>query len=923
MVVLAPAAWAGTGTVRASAKPNLSSWLLVADGNDGALDMVNPLTGSLAARYSTGGPASAPTAVALAGGSAWVADYRSGAVTRLDLVTGVTTQVLVGGRPVALVSAGGYLYVADAEGSRLVVIDPATARVLRSISVPAGPIALAASDGGSKLWVLSATAGSLESVEASSGELGARIPVGRLPQGVTVVGDTAYVTVEPSLPATYNSAFPIGGGSSPFGGQLGNGLVDDGALKTVDLATGKVTAAYRVGLDPEGVAVSGSTAVVANAGDGTVDLVDLASGRLDALKVGDGPQQVILNSSTLRAYVSLAGAGRVAVISLTARRPLDPVVTGGEPLGLSFLQSRPAPPHSAPLVCAPSGHGPGLSALGEPPIGATPTSTPWTAYVANAGGDDVSVVDVTSRRVVGTMAVGKRPSAVGVSPNGRRVYVANFGDNTVTVVDAATRQTGPVVPAGANPNAIAITPDGSEALVTDYGDNAVTPIDLTNERPLPAVPVGGGPSSIAITPDGELAYLVDSDSDAVTVIDVLTSTVWSEIPVGYNPQGIAITPDGLTAFVTNAGYLRNADAGTVTPINTATEQTAKAIPVGRYPVYPVVTAGDETVYVPNSNSGSVTPISVKSLRAGTPIPAGDGPDALGASPDGAAVFAVDLLGQLPRGALTPISTATRTPEPEIPVGYGPIAIGVTPAVGYYLVSGAGDVTGFGSARLLGTSGPARPTASVVAAALDPDTGGLWLLSQNGSVSGIRAPDFGGVGKKIGKSQAAVAIAALGDGTGYRVLTSAGVVWTVSNTAISEHHLPSTDLSVPVAIATDDCTGGYWVLRADGTVIGVGAPTYGGRAVIGGSGPAVALAPTQDGRGYWIAYADGIVLGRGSGRGSFQIGRHIRSVATGPATGGFWVLTSGGRVLGVGAPTYPGPSAAGATALVAGLASTPR
>ena len=53
--------------------------------------------------------------------------------------------------------------------------------------------------------------------------------------------------------------------------------------------------------------------------------------------------------------------------------------------------------------------------------------------------------------------------------------------------------------------------------------------------------------------------------------------------MGRNPSAIAISPDGKTAYVANW------DAGTVTPISTATSKEGHAIRTGKTPVAIAIT----------------------------------------------------------------------------------------------------------------------------------------------------------------------------------------------------------------------------------------------------------------------------------------------------------------------------------------------
>jgi YVTN family beta-propeller protein len=59
-------------------------------------------------------------------------------------------------------------------------------------------------------------------------------------------------------------------------------------------------------------------------------------------------------------------------------------------------------------------------------------------YVANAGSDDVSVIDLAARRAVAHLSAGNNPRGMAISPDERTVYVNNVLSGTITVIDTAT-----------------------------------------------------------------------------------------------------------------------------------------------------------------------------------------------------------------------------------------------------------------------------------------------------------------------------------------------------------------------------------------------------------------------------------------------------------------------------------------------------
>ncbi|MDP2660099.1 MAG: YncE family protein, partial [Dehalococcoidia bacterium] len=78
------------------------------------------------------------------------------------------------------------------------------------------------------------------------------------------------------------------------------------------------------------------------------------------------------------------------------------------------------------------------------------------AYVINHGSSEVSVVDVTSRKVLDTIPVGKNPFGVALSSDGRRVYVSIMDENMVSVIDAGNHKITATIPVGEGPRGLAL-----------------------------------------------------------------------------------------------------------------------------------------------------------------------------------------------------------------------------------------------------------------------------------------------------------------------------------------------------------------------------------------------------------------------------------------------------------------------------------
>lgn len=108
-------------------------------------------------------------------------------------------------------------------------------------------------------------------------------------------------------------------------------------------------------------------------------------------------------------------------------------------------------------------------------------------YIANAGSDTISVVNVANDQVPVIATVLLRPSSVsnlpGVSPSGlalspdEKTLYASLGDfNAVGVIDTGTNQLSGYIPVGWYPTALAATPDGNALLVVNgWGTTAMNP----------------------------------------------------------------------------------------------------------------------------------------------------------------------------------------------------------------------------------------------------------------------------------------------------------------------------------------------------------------------------------------------------------------------------------------------------------------
>jgi YVTN family beta-propeller protein len=302
------------------------------------------------------------------------------------------------------------------------LIDPETQTIVGTIEgVPVNHGAAASPDG-RRLYFSSEAKEALVVVDAATFEHIAEIPLSARPNNITISKDGKYV---------YVGIMGAVGGSS-FGGVE---VIDAEALQSVDFIETR-SRVHNIYVTPDGRWLVGSTF----GGTANMPVYDLETGELawslypprnDSAMEGVRPIAFETNpdGSTRRAFVQISNFHGFTVVDWATHEE----VTRVELPEIPEAERDPGPFNDAPAhgigvspdqqtlwVCSRLNHRvyayalPGLDYLGEVQVGSHPdwvTFTPDSrfVYVANGGGDDVSVIDIASRAEVARIAVGSAP----------------------------------------------------------------------------------------------------------------------------------------------------------------------------------------------------------------------------------------------------------------------------------------------------------------------------------------------------------------------------------------------------------------------------------------------------------------------------------------------------------------------------------
>jgi YVTN family beta-propeller protein len=198
---------------------------------------------------------------------------------------------------------------------------------------------------------------------------------------------------------------------------------------------------------------------------------------------------------------------------------------------------------------------------------------PWGVAVRDDGltyfteifNNQVGITNTFTRTISGTIPTGSLPTGIAFSPDGLRAYTANQGDNTVTVIDVGTGQvTGSISTGFSSPFSVQVSPDGLQLYVGN-NDNTLMIVDTQTLQITKTLTVGFATNAFAVDPAGRMLYASHFASGSVSEIDIFTTTVLRTFALGGTTQGLALNRRGTHLYVANqGGYLNDVDLTTGT-----------------------------------------------------------------------------------------------------------------------------------------------------------------------------------------------------------------------------------------------------------------------------------------------------------------------------------------------------------------------
>jgi len=283
---------------------------------------------------------------------------------------------------------------------------------------------------------------------------------------------------------------------------------------------------YRVAIDRKDrfAYVCNSGSPLTKESQGTLTIINVRTNKVDGIITGfDGPGAIVILNKI--AYVTNYGAeggvgsgnGKiVSIVALKMRKIIGTIEVNLAPAALALspgLCFRGNPQHSEYLYCLCYVDGnPGTGKLDIisiqnstvtktisgffGPFGIAITKNGKYAYCTNFGsnnfapyGTSVSVVDLSSYKIIKNIELGIQPAGIVIS--GHYVYVSNYnalyaksnfqnltyGQGTINIINTMTNEViAPTIQIGQTPSTLTVSPNGSKLYVCNYVQNIVSEI---------------------------------------------------------------------------------------------------------------------------------------------------------------------------------------------------------------------------------------------------------------------------------------------------------------------------------------------------------------------------------------------------------------------------------------------------------------
>jgi DNA-binding beta-propeller fold protein YncE len=166
------------------------------------------------------------------------------------------------------------------------------------------------------------------------------------------------------------------------------------------------------------------------------------------------------------------------------------------------------------------------------------------AFVACSGGHQLMAISLAHAhqpdRLEAMMDVGRAPVHLALKPDGGELFVSNSLSNTISEVVTSTDDVGGAYLMGDDPVRGLVSADNSLLYVANVRAQDVTMYAIDDGKRTGSIHVGDGPSAMAFSAEGHLLFVVDTRSGDIAVVRTASRALFTMLPTGHGPNAIAV-----------------------------------------------------------------------------------------------------------------------------------------------------------------------------------------------------------------------------------------------------------------------------------------------------------------------------------------------------------------------------------------------
>ena len=263
-------------------------------------------------------------------------------------------------------------------------------------------------------------------------------------------------------------------------------------------------------------------------------------------------------------------------------------------------------------------------------------------YVANSQGDDITVIDLPTQKVITTIKVGPIVHGVCAQGDGRKAFATIESEHALKVIDTKTNTVTDTIALPGQPNECAATTDGHYVVVPLLAPaNSAVIVDMQLKQIVKTLPLRHPHN--CFTPEGgsnTVVYCEERDAYRINRIDLTKMEYTDMVRVAGDPRPFVITADEKTLYTALSGL--HGVAVIDIPGKTMSQIALPAMPWMNCKVEPpntpvhgiTLTVDAKKLWITTVSDAGIYVYDIASKKLGKKITVGECPNWISMSKDG-------------------------------------------------------------------------------------------------------------------------------------------------------------------------------------------------------------------------------------------------------------------------------------------------